>query len=89
MAKPDGITEVEGDNAQRRRAASEARSKGKRPSEVKATLGSSKQPKQMRASASHQERMDSLSEGKRGPGTSGKPRPGNRERDPKRTDRWR
>jgi hypothetical protein len=55
---------------------------------MRATLGASKQEKEVRESASHQERMDTLSEGKRGAGTSGKPRPGGREKDPKRTDRW-
>jgi len=79
---------IEGDNQQRRRAAGEARRAGKRPSEVAATLGASKQRKEAKRTASHQERTDRKTEGKRGPGTSGKPRPGNREIDPKRTDRW-
>ena len=35
-----------------------------------------------------QRRVDTRGEGKRGPGTSGKPRPGNRKTDPKRTDDW-
>lgn len=80
--------DMEGDNAQRRAAAREARAQGLEPSEVGATLGASKQLKSAKRSASHQEKMDMKSEGKPGPGTSGKPRPGNRERDPKRTDRW-
>ena len=79
---------IEGDSEQRRRAAREARQTGKRPSEVGATLGASKQRKEAKGSASHQERSDMKSEGKRGSGTSGKPRPGNRSVDPKRTDRW-
>jgi len=79
---------IEGDNEQRRRAAREAGREGKRPSEVGATLGASKQRKEAKGAASHQARSDRKSEGKRGPGTSGKPRPGNREIDPKRTDRW-
>jgi hypothetical protein len=79
---------IEGDNEQRRRAAREARRKGVRPSEVGATLGASKQRKEIKRSASHQERIDAKHEGKRGPGTSGKPRPGNRDIDPKRTNRW-
>jgi hypothetical protein len=79
---------MEGDNEQRRRAAREARNKGKRPSEVGATLGASKQRKEVRANASHEERLSTKSQGKRGPGTSGKPRPGNRDIDPKRTNRW-
>ena len=79
---------MEGDNEQRRKAAREARKEGKRPSEVSATLGSSKQRKETKRSASHQERLETKGEGKRGAGTSGKPRPGNRDTDPKRTNRW-
>jgi hypothetical protein len=80
--------QVEGDNKQRRRLAREARAHGKRPSEVGATLGASKQRKHASNKASHTERLEQRAEGKRGAGTSGKPRPGNRARDPKRTDRW-
>jgi hypothetical protein len=79
---------MEGDEAQRRKAAREARAQGKRPSEVGATLGASKQTKKAKSSASHQERLEMKREGKPGPGTSGKPRPGNRDTDPKRTNRW-
>jgi hypothetical protein len=79
---------IEGDNEQRRRAAREARRKGVLPSEVGATLGASKQREETKRNASHQERIDAKQEGKRGPGTSGKPRPGNRDIDPKRTSRW-
>jgi hypothetical protein len=79
---------MEGDNEQRRRAARDARSEGKRPSEVGATLGASKQRKETGRKASHQERMDAKTEGKRGAGANGKPRPGNRDVDPKRTNRW-
>jgi hypothetical protein len=81
--------EMEGDNEQRRAKAREARDAGKRPSEVGATLGASKQLKSAKRSASHQEKIDLEREGKPSPATSGKPRPGNREVDPKRTDRWR
>jgi hypothetical protein len=83
--------EQEGDNEQRRAKAREAREQGKRPSEVSATLGASKQRKSASRSASHQERMDTKQEGKEAKvakGSSGKPRPGNRDTDPKRTDRW-
>src|SRR5829696_8787792 len=80
--------EIEGDNDQRRKAAREARAAGKRPSEASATLGASKQRKKASNQASHTERSEQRTEGKRGPGTSGKPRPGNRAKDPKRTDRW-
>ena len=79
---------MEGDNEQRRRAAREARNKGKRPSEAGATLGASKQRKEVRANGSHEERLSTKGQGKRGAGTSGKPRPGNRDVDPKRTNRW-
>jgi hypothetical protein len=79
---------MEGDENERRRLASKARSKGKAPSEVGATLGASKQPRQSKRGASHQERIETHRLGKRGPGTSGKPRPGNRDTDPKRTERW-
>ena len=78
----------EGDNEQRRAAGRKARESGKRPSEVGATLGASKQLKSARPGASHQDRMDLKREGKPSAGTSGKPRPGNREVDPKRNDRW-
>jgi hypothetical protein len=80
---------MEGDNEQRRQKAREAREHGKRPSEAGATLGASKQRKEVSRKASHQERVDTAREGKRGPGASGKPRPGNRAKDPKRTDDWR
>jgi hypothetical protein len=79
---------MEGDENERRRAASRARSQGKAPSEVGATLGASKQRKEAKRNASHEEKIATRGEGKRGPGTSGKPRPGNRDTDPKRTERW-
>jgi len=80
--------QMEGDANQRRQAARDARAAGKRPSEMQATLGASKQRKEAKGNASHSERLEQRSEGKRGAGTSGKPRPGNRDKDPKRTDRW-
>jgi hypothetical protein len=79
---------MEGDENERRRAASKARSQGKRPSEVGATLGASKQRREAPANASHQEKLETQGLGKRGAGTSGKPRPGNRDTDPKRTNKW-
>ena len=83
--------EMEGDNRQRRKAAREARSSGVAPSEVGGTLGASKQRKEARGKAGHRERVEQKREGKqaKATGTSGKPRPGSREKDPKRTDRWR
>jgi hypothetical protein len=80
---------MEGDANQRRQAARDARAEGKRPSEVGATLGASKQTKKMSATAPHGDKLLQRKEGKRDAGTSGKPRPGNRDKDPKRTDRWR
>jgi len=80
---------MEGDNEQRRNTARKAREQGKRPSEVGATLGASKQRKQVSSSASHEERLEARGEGKRGSGTSGKPKPGSRDTDPKRTNDWR
>jgi hypothetical protein len=80
--------QIEGDANQRRKAARDAKKQGKRPSEVGATLGASKQRKETPRSASHAEKLLQRSEGKRTAGTSGKPRPGNRDKDPKRTDRW-
>lgn len=79
---------VEGDENERRRRASKARSEGKLPSEAGVTLGASKQRKEAKGDASHEEKLATRGHGKRGPGTSGKPRPGNRETDPKRTERW-
>jgi hypothetical protein len=80
--------QMEGDENQRRKAAREAKAQGKRPSEVGATLGASKQRKEVSSSAPHGDKLLQRTEGKRGAGTSGKPRPGNRDKDPKRTDRW-
>jgi len=81
---------MEGDNEQRRAKAREAKKEGKRPSEVGATLGASKQRKEAKSKDSHQERMELKSEGKASvpQGSKQKPRPGNRDTDPKRTDRW-
>jgi hypothetical protein len=80
--------QIEGDANQRRKAARDAKAQGKKPSEMGATLGASKQRKEAKSNASHSERVAQRSEGKRAAGTSGKPRPGNRDKDPKRTNRW-
>jgi hypothetical protein len=80
--------QAEGDNTERQKRAREARRQGKSPSESGVTLGASKQRKETKRSASHQERIDTALSGKRGAGTRGKPRPGNRDTDPKRTNRW-
>src|SRR3954468_24407146 len=73
--------QMEGDANQRRQAARDARAEGKRPSEKSATLGASKQPKEASAPAPHGDKLRQRAEGKRGAGTSGKPRPGNRDKD--------
>jgi len=79
---------IEGDENQRRKAARDAREQGRRPSETGSTLGASKQRKETRRGASHSERLEQRGEGKRGSATRDKPRPGSRERDPKRGSRW-
>jgi hypothetical protein len=79
---------MEGDNEERRAKAKKARDAGKLPSEEGVTLGASKQRREAKQDATHQEKMETKGKGKRDAGTSGKPRPGNRETDPKRTDRW-
>ena len=78
----------EGDANQKRAAAREAREQGKRPSEMSATTGASKQRKSAKGADSHQERMDLKHEGKRNSKPGERARPGNRETDPKRTDEW-
>jgi hypothetical protein len=80
----------EGSEEQRRAAARKARSEGKRPSEMGASTGASKQTKSAKSNASHQERMDQRSEGKAAKqekSGSSKPRPGNRDTDPSRNKR--
>ena len=80
--------EMEGDNTERRRRARDARQEGKSPSEREVTYGASKQRGEASKNASPGDRHQARSRGKRNPGTSGKPRPGSRDTDPKRTDRW-
>jgi hypothetical protein len=81
---------MEGNEEQRRKTAREARAQGKLPSEAGGTLGASKQTKHAKHSeGTHEERIEQRSEGKANRAqASGPPRPGNRDRDPKRTDRW-
>jgi hypothetical protein len=81
--------QMEGDNEQRRNAAREARRAGKLPSEAGATLGASKQRKEARGADSHQERLEQKNAGKAAGSKKGnQARPGNRDEDPKRTNRW-
>ena len=76
---------MEGDADQKRAAAREAKAHGKKPSEVGATTGASKQTKRAPNNASHQERMDLKHEGKQAKGQENdneRARPGNRDTDP-------
>lgn len=80
---------MEGDADQKRAAAREAKAHGKKPSEVGATTGASKQTKQAPNNASHQEKMELKHEGKHGGSKSmdhEHARPGNRDTDPHRSD---
>jgi hypothetical protein len=77
----------EGSEEQRRAKARQARAEGKRPSEMGASTGASKQLKSAKAGASHQERLEQRNEGKEAKSEksgSSKPRPGNRDTDPSR-----
>lgn len=75
---------MEGNDEQRRRNAKQARDEGKRPGEVGATLGASKQRREAKGGASHQERVDLSHEGKANPEPGDRARPGNRGKDPNR-----
>ena len=80
---------MEGDENQKRAAAREAKAQGKKPSEVGATTGASKQLKSAPNNASHQEKMELKHEGKHGGGKAmdrEHARPGNRDTDPSRSD---
>jgi hypothetical protein len=56
--------QMEGDNRERRKMAKEARDEGKKPSEIGATLGASKQRAEDDGSETHQERIDQIRQGK-------------------------
>ena len=80
---------MEGSEEQKQAAAREAREQGKKPSEVRATTGASKQRKEAPDNASHQEKMDLKHEGKqagRQEQDNERARPGNRDTDPGRSD---
>ena len=79
---------MEGNDEQRKKAAREARAQGKSAREVGATTGASKQRKEAPKKASHQERLDTRHHGKQQHPPGDEPRPGNRDKDPKRTNRW-
>lgn len=81
---------MEGNADQKRKAAREAKAEGKRPSEMGATTGASKQRKEAPANATHQEKMDLKHQGKlpgRQEEDNERARPGSRDRDPGRDDR--
>jgi hypothetical protein len=59
-----GGKQMEGDNRERRKMAKDARDEGKKPSEIGATLGASKQRADADAGASHQEKLDMQRQGK-------------------------
>ena len=75
--------QMEGDNRERRKIAKEAREEGRKPSEIGATLGASKQRTEAPRDASHQERIDQKREGKQRVITEGVPqaKPGARDAD--------
>ncbi|MDF1505295.1 hypothetical protein [Roseisolibacter sp. H3M3-2] len=83
---------MEGDADQKRAAAREAREHGKSPSEMHATTGASKQRAEVPKNASHQEKLENKLHSKEGGNQRGdqneRARPGNRDKDPKRTDRY-
>ena len=78
-----GGKQMEGDNAERRKLANEARDAGKAPSEVGATLGSSKQRNDADPGMTHQQRIDLAREGKHNvlANNTPKARPGSRDED--------
>jgi hypothetical protein len=80
-----GGKQMEGNNEQRRQAAKEARDEGKRPSEVGATLGASKQRTEADENMTHQQKLDLKREGKNSGITAPEARPGSR--DPDTADR--
>jgi hypothetical protein len=80
---------MEGSEEQKQAAAREARKQGKKPSEVSATTGASKQRKEAPSNATHDEKMELKHEGKHGGSKATDnehARPGNRDRDPQRSD---
>ena len=75
--------EMEGDVDQRRKMAREARREGKKPSEVGATLGASKQINTDSNNLSHQEKLDLKRQGKQDQINANTPeaKPGSRDGD--------
>jgi hypothetical protein len=81
--------QMEGDNRERRKMAKEAKEAGKKPSEIGATLGASKQRAEADSKASHQEKLDLQREGKQHILTENTPEAKPRSRDPDTPDRER
>jgi hypothetical protein len=75
-----GGKQMEGDNRERRRKAKDARDHGRKPSEVRATLGASKQREEAAENDDHGERLDLKHAGKTPSVMRGKPNisPGSR-----------
>jgi hypothetical protein len=59
-----GGKQMEGDNRERRKMAKEAREQGQQPSEIAATLGSSKQINSSDSADTHQQKLEMKREGK-------------------------
>lgn len=78
-----GGKQMEGDNTERRKLAKAARDRGRRASEVGATLGASKQRQEAKPGMTHQQRLDLTREGKHTVTAAHTPsaRPRNRDRD--------
>jgi hypothetical protein len=82
--------QMEGDNRERRKMAKEARDAGKKPSEIGATLGASKQRAEASGNETHQERIDQIREGKHDVIRENTPeaKPGNRDGDTPDRERY-
>lgn len=78
-----GGKQMEGSEEQKRQAGREAHEAGKKPSEMGATTGASKQRTESKSSQSHQEKLDLKREGKQDTLTENTPeaRPGSRDAD--------
>ena len=76
-----GGKQMEGDNNERRKLAKDARDADRKPSEVGATLGASKQLNKSSRKMTHQQRLDLAREGKHNviSGNTPKARPGSRD----------
>jgi hypothetical protein len=78
-----GGKQMEGDNEERRSIAQDAREEGRKPSEVAASTGSSKQPAKSDNDETHQKKLDQTREGKHNviSGNTPTARPGSRDSD--------